>query len=66
MEMYLTVEQVAERLQIAPYTIREHLKTGKLRGIKRGQQWRIPESAVHESTPQEPKAPTNGATGAGA
>ena len=50
MEMFLTVEQAAERLQMAPYTLRTHLKAGKLRGVKRGRVWRIPESALHEST----------------
>jgi excisionase family DNA binding protein len=48
MEMLLTVEQTAERLQLAPFTVREHLKSGKLRGIKRGRVWRVPESALTE------------------
>ena len=48
MEMLLTVEQAAQRLQLTPFTIREHLKSGKLRGIKRGRVWRVPESALME------------------
>jgi excisionase family DNA binding protein len=48
MELLLTVEQVAEHLQLTPWTIREHLKAGKLRGVKRGRQWRVPESALLE------------------
>ena len=56
MEMLLTVEQAAERLQLAPFTVREQLKRGKLRGIKRGRVWRVPESALFESSPQnEPR-----------
>ena len=61
MEMLLTVEQAAERLQLAPFTVREHLKRGKLRGIKRGRVWRVPESALFESSPRkgpEKAAPT--------
>ncbi len=50
MELLLTVEQAAERLQIKPYTVREHLKRGLLRGIKRGRLWRVPESALIESS----------------
>lgn len=50
MEMLLTVEQAAQRLQLAPFTVREHLKKGKLRGIKRGRVWRVPESALTEET----------------
>ena len=53
-EMLLTVEQAAKRLQLRPITIREQLKRGTLRGIKRGHQWRIPESALFE-TPSRPK-----------
>lgn len=54
MEMLLTVEQAAQRLQLAPFTIREQLKRGQLRGLKRGKVWRIPESALTEATPPEP------------
>lgn len=50
METLLTVEQAAQRLQLAPFTVREHLKKGKLRGIKRGRVWRVPESALTEET----------------
>lgn len=50
MELLLTVEQAAERLQLAPFTVRKHLREGRLRGIKRGaKSWRIPESALLES-----------------
>jgi excisionase family DNA binding protein len=51
MEMLLTVEQVATRLNLHPVTVREHLSRGILRGIKRGRQWRVPESALVESRP---------------
>ncbi len=57
MEMLLTVEQAAQRLQLAPFTVREQLKRGQLRGMKRGKVWRIPESALLETTAQE--APHN-------
>lgn len=53
MEMLLTVEQAAARLQLTPYTVREHLKAGKLRGVKRGSVWRIPESALLETAKTE-------------
>ena len=51
MEVLLTVEQAAARLQVTPYTVREHLKRGLLRGIKRGRLWRVPESALVEEAP---------------
>lgn len=55
MEMLLTVEQAAQRLQLAPFTVREQLKRGQLRGMKRGKVWRIPESALMETTPSASK-----------
>jgi len=48
MELLLTVEQAAEQLQIRPNTVRRHLSSGLLRGVKRGRQWRIPASALTE------------------
>lgn len=55
MEMLLTIEQTAQRLQLHPETVRRYLVRGTLRGIKRGKLWRIPESALLEKT----SAPTN-------
>jgi excisionase family DNA binding protein len=56
MEMLLTIEQTATRLQLHPDTVRRQLVRGVLRGVKRGRQWRVPESALIESMPS---APTN-------
>ncbi len=49
MEMLLTVEQAATRLQVGPETIRVRLRRGLLRGVKSGKLWRVPESALIES-----------------
>jgi excisionase family DNA binding protein len=50
METLLTVQQAADRLQLTPWTIREQLKAGKLRGVKVGSQWRIiSESLITEA-----------------
>jgi excisionase family DNA binding protein len=37
----LTVEQVAEILNVAKITIFRHLKTGQIKGVKIGNVWRI-------------------------
>ncbi len=50
-ENLLTVEQAAQRLQLSPTSIRIHLRGGKLRGVKRGRAWRVPESALFEHAP---------------
>ena len=52
MEMLLTIEQTAQRLQLHPETIRRQLVRGTLRGIKRGRSWRVPESALAEAKPK--------------
>ena len=39
----LTPEQVAERLQLSPYTILEYLRTKRLRGVKLDRHWRVRE-----------------------
>lgn len=51
MEMLLTVEQAAARLQLSVLTVRRQLARGALRGVKRGRVWRVPESALTESAP---------------
>ncbi len=45
-EELLTVNEAAARLEIAPYTVREWLKRGTLRGVKVSRYWRVPESAL--------------------
>ena len=53
-ETLLTVEQAAERLQVHPVTVRRYLRSGSLRGIKRGNLWRVPESALLGSPQTKP------------
>jgi excisionase family DNA binding protein len=51
MEMFLTIEQTAQRLQLDQTTVRRQIKRGALRAIKRGRVWRVPESALMEDSP---------------
>lgn len=44
MACILTVEQVAERLQMKPVTVREYLRKGKIPGRKLGRAWRVVET----------------------
>lgn len=48
MEKYLTSEQVADLLQVHPFTILKYLKTGVLEGVKIGRMYRIKESDVEK------------------
>lgn len=51
-EMFLTVEQAAERMQLHPDTIRRQIRAGQLRSVRRGRVHRIPESALTEAPPR--------------
>lgn len=48
-DQLLTVEQAAKRLHVHPITVRRQLRSGVLRGFKRGNLWRVPESAITET-----------------
>ncbi len=60
-ELLLTVPEAALRLRLSPLTVQRQLRRGVLRGIKRGKAWRVPESALMESSeavaPPAPPAP---------
>lgn len=45
-EKFLTTDQVAEILQVHPFTILKFLKDGRLNGIKLGRVYRIKQSDV--------------------
>lgn len=47
-EKFFTTEQVANILQVHPFTILKFIKAGKLKGIKLGRVYRIKESDVQE------------------
>ena len=46
-EKVYTVEEIAELLKVKVYTVREWLRTGKLKGFKMGGRvWRVKESEL--------------------
>lgn len=46
MNNFLTVEEAAARLRVAPFTMRKYLREGRVRGVRIGRAWRIPEDAL--------------------
>jgi excisionase family DNA binding protein len=48
LDKYLTTEQVAEILQVHPFTILKFIKNGKIKGVKLGRVYRINENDVKE------------------
>lgn len=47
-EKFFTTEQVANILQVHPFTILKYIKQGKLKGIKLGRVYRIKESDINQ------------------
>lgn len=59
-DTFLTVEEAAKRLAVTPYTLREWLRAGKLRGVQVARRWRVPERALFELATATPTVtPTN-------
>ena len=43
-----TVDEIAEKLDVAENTIRQYIKDGKLKGKKFGVKWFVPSGAIRE------------------
>lgn len=61
-ERFLTTEQVANILQVHPFTILKFIKQGRINGVKLGRGYRVQESEVERfltensvHRPQKPK-----------
>jgi len=48
-EKYYSPEEVAEIMNIRPETVRELCRKDKLKAIKIGRKWRIPESSITQT-----------------
>jgi excisionase family DNA binding protein len=59
MDAFYTVEQIAEQLQVTPRTVREWLRTKRLRGVRAGRQWRVRTADLDAflAEPGEPSTP---------
>jgi excisionase family DNA binding protein len=53
-EKVYTPEGAAEALMVSPKTIREWLRTGKLKDVKVGRLWRVRESDLQELLQKAP------------
>lgn len=58
MARILTVEQVAEKLQIKPLTVREYLRKGRIPGRKLGRAWRVVETDLETFLSGKPSTAT--------
>jgi len=59
-ERLLTLEEVAERLAVAPKTIRGWLREGKLKGLKVGKLWRVREQDLEAFLAEAERATAQG------
>ncbi len=48
MDKLLTPEEVAEKLKISVYTVKNYLRKGIIKGIKVGDLWRVRERDLEE------------------
>jgi excisionase family DNA binding protein len=55
MDKLYTVEEAASFLSIHPVTLRIWLRTGKIKGVKVGREWRIPEMELEAFTKRQPE-----------
>ena len=51
------INELSEKFNIAPHTIRDYLKAGKLKGRKMGKRWYVSDHAIEEyfNTPAIPE-----------
>ena len=59
-ERFLSLEDVAERLQVSDRTVRRWVKDGKLAAYKPGREWRIRPSDFEEFLETRKVRPTEG------
>ncbi|MDY2647402.1 MULTISPECIES: helix-turn-helix domain-containing protein [Pyramidobacter] len=52
MDKLLTVKEVAEIIGVHIDTVRIWLRTGRMKGVKFGKAWRIPESELKKGNPE--------------
>jgi len=45
-DRFLTIKEIAEIFAVRPYAVREWIKSGKLKGVKLDNQWRVQKSVV--------------------
>lgn len=58
-ETLYTVEEAAERLKMHPDTLRRQLRQGRIKSVRTGKLWRIPESVL--IAPESAQKPTSSA-----
>lgn len=46
-KQYLSAEEIAQRLNVGPATVRKWLRDGKLKGVRAGRLWRVKEIDLH-------------------
>ena len=57
MEEFLTIDEAAQVLKIAPRTLAGWIRAGKIRAVKVGRFWRVPTSAIDEVAKSGTKTP---------
>lgn len=61
-DLYQTVQEVADRLEVAEATVRQWIKAGALRAIDIGKGWRISDTDLSQFLTTRETVPRNAAT----
>jgi excisionase family DNA binding protein len=56
-DRYQTVQEIADRLEVAEATVRQWIKSGALRAIHIGKGWRIPDADLAQFLKSRETAP---------
>jgi acetyl-CoA synthetase len=62
-EQFYSIEEAAGLLHVSQKALRDWLRAGKIRGVKLGRVWRIPESALDELAQGGTKKPEDSGEG---
>ena len=65
-DRYQTVQEVADRLEVAEATVRQWIKTGALRAIDIGRGWRVSDTDLSQFLTARETTPRSSATKASA
>ena len=62
-DRYQTVQELAQRLEVAEATVRQWIKSGELRGINIGKGWRISDNGLGQFLKTRETAPRRQSNG---
>jgi excisionase family DNA binding protein len=63
-EMFLTLPQAAEKLQVSVQTMGRYVRSGRVRAVKLGRDWRVPTKSLQDLADSASRSVASTSTGA--